>query len=182
MSRTTFISSFLENPKAIGSFVPSSSFLARKMIHFSGIHQASCVLEFWAGTGVITKEILRAKPQDCELYAFELEHKFLPHLNEFHSQTCHIIADDVRKSSHYVPYHSVDVIFSCLPFGSFPNDLVDEILAEAKKMLKPGGKFIQFQYFLSDRKAISRHFHISHIGWEWRNFPPAFVYVATNEK
>jgi phospholipid N-methyltransferase len=73
---------------------------------------------------------------------------------------------------------SVDVIFSCLPLGSFDPALTSEILRKAQYVLKSGGYFIQFQYFLQNKKDVEKYFEIQKIKWEIRNIPPAFVYIA----
>jgi phospholipid N-methyltransferase len=57
-------------------------------------------------------------------------------------------------------------------------DTVDTILQEAKKCLKNNGVFIQYQYWMVNKKDVERYFMFDRIELEPRNFTPAWVYVT----
>ena len=61
--RLVFIQEFLKHPLQIGSIIPSSRFLERRIVAAAGIASANVVVELGSGTGGITRALLRAMPQ-----------------------------------------------------------------------------------------------------------------------
>src|SRR5262249_8955117 len=62
-----FFTKFLKHGTAIASFVPSSSYLARGVVHGIDFASARTVVELGAGTGPITAEVLRLAPPACRV-------------------------------------------------------------------------------------------------------------------
>ena len=65
--RLAFLKGFLRQPKGVGSVIPSSRFLERKMVRMAGVAQAESVIELGPGTGGTTRAILAAmrRPRRC---------------------------------------------------------------------------------------------------------------------
>ena len=53
-----FVKSLLQNPVEIGQVIPSSRFLAGRMVSKLNLKQARVVVEFGPGTGSVTRAIL----------------------------------------------------------------------------------------------------------------------------
>jgi len=70
----------------------------------------------------------------------------------------------------------VDCVISGLPFAIFTQELRRQILCAAQSSLQPDGRFIAFQYSLQMYPVLKKSFSEVALGFEWRNFPPAFVY------
>ncbi len=68
--RLAFLKGFLREPKGVGSVIPSSRFLERKMVRMAGVAQAESVIELGPGTGGTTRAILAAMPETATLAFF----------------------------------------------------------------------------------------------------------------
>ena len=71
-----FFKGFLRNPREVGSVIPSSRFLIRRVLKAGEVSRARVILELGPGTGVLTREILRAMPPASRLIAVELMPRF----------------------------------------------------------------------------------------------------------
>jgi len=74
MKSLRFIYEFLKYPIQVGTFTQSSGVLAKKMAE--QINGSAKVVEFGAGTGSVTAEILRRLPKNGQLTCFEINSKF----------------------------------------------------------------------------------------------------------
>lgn len=55
MRKLSFILQYIINPKTVGAILPSSKFLALKMIKNINFHKAKFIIEYGPGTGVLLK-------------------------------------------------------------------------------------------------------------------------------
>ena len=58
--RLVFFQEFLKHPLQIGSVIPSSRFLERRIVAAAGAASAEVIIELGPGTGGVTRAILRA--------------------------------------------------------------------------------------------------------------------------
>ena len=86
-SLVTFGSELLSNPRPIGSAVPSSRFLARRIAGFLPRNPRGYVIELGAGTGAITAALLgrgipadRLIPVECSETMVRLLKRRFPHV------------------------------------------------------------------------------------------------------
>ena len=164
----------------MGAVLPSSKYLARKMVAQVDFNKASYIVEYGPGTGVFTDEILGRLKPGTKLLLLERNPEFACKLvkkYEF-AQYVTVINDTAEQVGKYLGLHSIpkaDYILSGLPFASLPREVSERILAETKKNLSDGGKFITFQYTLYRKEFIAKHFNEISITREVRNIPPAYV-------
>jgi hypothetical protein len=71
--RMAFLQGFLKSPKQVGSIIPSSRFLERRIVRASEIERASLVVELGPGTGGTTRALLRAMSPKARLLAIEID-------------------------------------------------------------------------------------------------------------
>ena len=57
----------------------------------------------------------------------------------------------------------------------------ERLLEAVHQSLVPEGRFIQYQYGLSQRRRLSRRFDDVEVGFTLFNMPPAFVYGCTRQ-
>ena len=176
-NRSVFLHKFFDAPTKIGSVTPSSRFLTQKMLGELPWDEMESIVELGAGTGVFTEYIAQHKKESCKAVIIEqdtfmlreLEHRF-PELL-YGSQ-----AENLPFILQKFGLEKVDCIISGLPFAIFTKELRMQILCGASGSLKENGQFIAFQYspqmYFSFWKCFSR----IRLGFELRNFPPAFVY------
>lgn len=182
ISYIAFVKSFFKNPLRVGALVPSSPYLAEKMADLVDFSGAKCVVEFGSGTGSVTKKILRRLPENCVLLSFEIEKSFAEQLKKTISdKRLVVINDNAEQLAKYLKkygYKRADCIISCLPLAFLPNNTTKLILEAAKEFLKDGGYYVQIQYSLSDFNNLKKIFSKVRLGFEIRNFPPAFIYIC----
>lgn len=175
-----FIRQSLKNFIEVGAFLPSSKFLAKRML--KGIY-GPVILELGPGTGVFTKEILKRLPDNGLLISIESNRNFFNHLQEnIKDKRLKIYNDDARSMRNLLNLNNlnkVDCIISGLPLGNFKKEVSEEILKRANECLAEHGTYVQFQYLLVNILNIKNVFPRIKISYEFFNFPPAFVMKCT---
>ena len=66
-SAMVFLREFLRNPRQLGSIIPSSGFLKRRILAAADLTNASVVVELGPGNGGTTRSILSALPANAKL-------------------------------------------------------------------------------------------------------------------
>jgi phospholipid N-methyltransferase len=183
VSTLNFFSEFLKPKNKIGAVVPSSIFLVKKMIKPIKFTNVKCIVEFGAGTGTITKELLNRMPKDAVLLAFEINEDFCEELQKINDQRIKIISDTAENLEKHLLNNNIitiDYIVSSLPFAMIPNETVQYILTSVKKVLGKKGTFIQYQYSLNAFKRLKKTFKHVKLSFTFLNIPPAFIFTCTN--
>jgi phospholipid N-methyltransferase len=174
MMSLRFARQFLRHPKQCGTFMESGRVLARRMADET---RGSCrVVEFGAGTGPVTREILKRLPGNGCLTCFEINPDFCHCLEQIGDPRLRVINDDAQNCERYV--ENPDCVVSGLPLTLFSRQAVEQILAISSK----SGTYIQLQYTPALSREIRRHFTEVKLRFVPRNFPPAFVYVCRHSR
>jgi phospholipid N-methyltransferase len=138
------------------------------------------IVELGAGTGAFTEMILAKMPKNGTLLAFETNHILTEHLRKtLIDPRLFIIEDDAARLYKHLEEHSLppaDCIVSGLPFGDFNRAKRQRLLSAIRDGLGDGGLYLQFQYLPVSLQHIKKMFRAKIIGFEMRNFPPAFLY------
>jgi len=181
MSGLSFIKQYLTKPRTVGAVWPSSKYLAAKMVRDINFQSADCIVEYGPGTGVFTDKLLKARKQGTMLILLEFNPEFCKLLQEKyqHERNLFIVNDSAENIEKYLSQNNIqqaDYIISGLPFASLPLEVSTRILQQTKKFLKPGGRFITFQYTKIRKDFIAQYFSEIDIKRELRNIPPAYVF------
>lgn len=170
MRTLRFIYEFLKYPRQVGTFTQSSKPLARKMAE--QINGSAEVVEFGAGTGSVTMEILKYLPKNGRLTCFEINPELCRHLKKIDDSRLVVINDDARNCEQYVD--GLECVVSGLPLTLFEKPKKEEILAITQK----SKRYIQLQYTPLLSKKMKCYFPNVKLKFVPRNFPPAFIYVC----
>lgn len=183
INKRLFLKSFLKNPGRTGSVIQSSPFLVKKMTDPVDYRNAKVIVEFGAGTGVVTDRILEKMSPEATLLCFEIDKNLYQKLaGRINDPRIRLINDGAENLGKYLAKNNlagVDYIISGLPLVSLPKKTSAQIVAETQKHLKRGGKYVQFQYSLVSRKEFKSMFSEMRLCFTPLNIPPAFVYVCT---
>ncbi len=175
-----FLHAWLRKPRQTASIVPSSHWLGRLMA--SRIDPAGGrVMEFGGGTGALTREILATGLPVDQLEVVEIDpelaeglRRALPGVRILEHPAQTIAAQAMGGLGGY------QCVISGLPLLAFSKALQQEILAEAFRLLRPGGTFVQFTYSpcapLAREVAQALGLEVERIGTIVRNVPPATVF------
>ena len=173
MKSLRFIYEFLKYPKQIGTFTQSSKVLAKKMAE--QINGSPHVVEFGAGTGTVTEEILKHLPENGRLTCFEINPKFCKCLEKINDERLTVINDDAKNCENYV--NNLDCVVSGLPLTLFNKSKKQSILSITSK----SKRYIQLQYAPLLGKKMKHYFPDVKLKFVPQNLPPAFIYVCSAE-
>ena len=179
--RLRFLWGFMRHPRAVGSVVPSSRYLARGVVaHVPP--SARCVAELGAGTGPITRALLGHLGPDATVLAMEIDPAFCEALRRrLPDSRLRVVEAPAQELPGQAARHgcTVQALVSGLPFANFPPALRREIVAAAHAALVPGGVFSGYGYAPFALPPLLRAvFGNCQMGFVWRNVPPAFVFTA----
>jgi phospholipid N-methyltransferase len=179
-----FFGALIRNPRTIGAIVPSSVYLARRMV--GELVPSSRVVELGPGTGVITREIIARNGEFGALLAVDTNRAFVERIRRAWPGI-----DCVCASAEILPvltaergWTEVDHIVSGLPFASLPSATTRLVMEGVRQVLRVGGTFTTFQYLHAYRVPSAtafRHEMSARLGCQpsaqlvVRNVPPAFV-------
>jgi len=178
-ARLAFLQGFLRKPQQVGSVIPSSRFLERRLVALSGARHARVVVELGPGTGGTTRALLHALPADARLLAIELEPRFAAILREMrdprlivHEGSAEQIRDALRTHGLGTP----DAIISGIPFSTMDGALGRRIAQAIHDALGPDGRFVAYQVRGKVHDVARPYFGRAQIDVELRNIPPMRIY------
>lgn len=175
-----FLRGFLKRPKEVGSIIPSSRWMERRITRTAEITKAKLVVELGPGTGGTTKALLNAMAPGARLLAIEINPRFCELLREtiddprliVHEGSAAEIPEALIKHDLDTP----DAILSGIPFSTMPQELGLSILRSVRKSLKPGGRFVAYQFRDVVHTLGKRVFGPASVQIELFNMPPMRVY------
>ena len=175
--RLLFYSQMLRRPREVSALAPSSAGLARAMANGLG-PDTGRVIEFGAGTGVITRAILARGVRPADLTMFEMNPDFTASLTRQVPGT--ILHNLPAQEAARLCAPGVGRVISGLPLLSMPQPVRQAIVAAAFAVLAPGGRMVQFTYGpkppVDAATLASLGLSVFRGPKVWLNLPPARVY------
>jgi phosphatidylethanolamine/phosphatidyl-N-methylethanolamine N-methyltransferase len=176
----TFLRAFLKSPRVVGSVIPSSSFLERKIVMAAEAEAAGVLVELGVGTGGTTRSLLKAMPPRARLLAIERTPEFvdmLKHTADPRLEVVHGCASSIEAEMGKRGYLEADAVVSGIPFSTLPRGLAAEIARAIHQVLAPGGRFVAYQF--TDRVAdyMRPVMGAPEVEHELRNVPPVRVFT-----
>jgi phospholipid N-methyltransferase len=177
--RMAFLQGFLKSPKQVGSIIPSSRFLERRIVRAAEIARASLIVELGPGTGGTTRALLRSMSPHARLLAIEIDPRFVDLLRRssdprliVHEGSAAQIEEALREHGLRAP----DVILSGIPFSTMARSVGEQILRSVYDALGPGGLFVAYQVRDRVETLGRRVFGRAEVQTELLNVPPMRVY------
>ncbi len=175
-----FFRGFLDRPKEVGSVIPSSRFLERRVVRAADLANARVVVELGPGTGGSTRALLRAMPRDSALLAIEINPAFVRLLRGNHEDSRLIVhegsAAEIQAALREHGLAAPDAVISGIPFSTMPHALGHAIVEEVHAILPPGGRFVAYQVRDKVHDLGRQVFGPATVQTELRNVPPMRVY------
>jgi phospholipid N-methyltransferase len=176
-----FFKSFLERPKEVGSIIPSSRFLERRVARAANLDSARVVVELGPGTGGTTEALLRSLRPDAKLLAIEINPRLAERVRARIADPRLVVhcgsAEDIRSALAANGLAAPDAVISGIPFSTMPRPVALAILRSIRAALAPTGRFVAYQ--VRDRVAVLAREVFGrplHTELEVRNVPPMRVY------
>lgn len=177
-----FFQGFLRRPQSVGSVIPSSKFLERRILKLANIGKNDTVVELGPGTGGTTRALLNELGAGGRLLSIEVDREFVELLQDIddprlipHHGSAENISGILRRHGLGKP----DVVISGIPFSTMPAETGRKIVQEIYNVLPPGKTFVAYQ--LRDRVAelATPVFGKPEVSLELINIPPMRVYRWT---
>lgn len=147
-SPAAFLRGFLQEPRQVGSVVPSSRFLEQRIVDAASLSAARRVVELGPGTGGTTRAFLQHLAPDAQLLTIELSPFFHELLGEIADPrlTNHLgSAEDLADILALHDMETPDVVISGIPFSKMPEDVASRVSRAVNDSLAKNGRFVAYQ-------------------------------------
>ena len=176
-----FFKGFLRNPREVGSIVPSSRFLTRRVMDCGQVRTARVIVELGPGTGVLTRQMLRHMRGDAKLIAVEISSDFAEVLDStIGDPRLHVFlgsAGDLEAALAAAGETRADLVVSGIPFSTMGSGEGSRTLQAAKRVLGPEGRFVAYQFRSAVRRLAEPVFGPPQTHSGFWNIPPMRIYV-----
>lgn len=173
-----FFRRWIANPLQMGSVVPSSHALCRRIVGLTRWNQQQCVLELGAGTGVVSRALLAGGVPAERLFVVEIVPDMARHLRQV-LPGVNVLEGDARALPDLLPAHwhgRVGSVICGIPLVLLP-------LAEQARFIgaiaavAPDVGFLHYSYCATSPLPARKHQLIGRReAWTPMNFPPASVW------
>ena len=177
-----FFQGFLKHPVMVGSIIPSSDKLIRKMLAPVDWQACKVFVEYGPGVGTFCRPILERMAPDAILIAIDTNEDFIAYLNGTIADSrfiaVHGSAADVEQIVRDAGHDGADYVLSGLPFSTLPAGVGQAIGDATHRVIRAGGAFLVYQFSPKVKDFLTPNFtNIDH-DMEWWNVPPAQLYWA----
>lgn len=177
-----FLRAFLKRPRQVGSIIPSSRFLERRIVELAEVSRANVIVELGPGIGGTTRAILRAMRRDAKLLSFEINpqlHALVERIEDprliAHLGSAGELRDVLRRYALARP----EVVISGIPFSTLSRVQATRILETISACLALGGRFVAYQVTGSVERLCQPYLGSAHMEIEPLNIPPVRVFRWT---
>jgi len=167
-------------PGQIGAVAPSSRKLGIAMARWLPEDRQAWVIELGAGTGSVTRELLRRGHQPARLLAIEKSEKLADRLRKDYPQARIVTGDafdlDTLLAGCGGSPGQAAAVISSLPLVNFAPASANRLVQKIHAVLVSGGLYVQFTYrLLRQPPAAVSQFARAGSQIVWANLPPARV-------
>ncbi len=144
-----FVRGFLRDPAGVGSVIPSSRLLERRIVRVMSASTAKVVIELGPGTGGTTRALLKAMPADSRLVCMEIDPGFADLVERIDDPRLVVHRGSAERIGSMLEERGIeapDVVVSGIPFSTMPRSVADGIMRSIDASLAPGGCFVAYQF------------------------------------
>jgi phospholipid N-methyltransferase len=179
-----FAKNFFQHPRMLGSIIPSSRFLIRRLLRGVDWQQVRTVVEYGPGVGTITRAVLERMRPDAALIVIETNEDFVRYLRDaIDDPRLHVVhgsAADVERVLAERGLAHADIVISGIPLSTLPREVREAVLAATRRVLTPGtGSFLVYQFSPSVAGYLQRVFGAVRRDFEPLNILPAQLFFCT---
>lgn len=181
-----FLKGFFKHPVMVGSVVPSSRKLIDRMLAPVDWQSTRLFVEYGPGVGTFCRPVLERMAPDATLLTIDTNPDFVRYLRQTIRDprfvAVHGSAADVVQIVRDHGHARADYVLSGLPFSTLPAGIGEAIGLATRKVIRPGGAFLVYQFSPKCREFFGPHFDRIDHDMEWWNIPPAQLYWAWAEE
>jgi phosphatidylethanolamine/phosphatidyl-N-methylethanolamine N-methyltransferase len=176
-----FFRRWLANPLQMGSIVPSSDALCHRIVRHTVHYGDELIVELGAGTGVISRALLKAGIPAERLYVVEIVPDMAGHLRRVLPGVT-VVEGDARALPDLIPRHwhsRVSTVVCGIPLVLLPK-MEQRKFIDAIEAVAPGRGFLHYSYCATSPLPARYHALVAkREAWTPLNFPPASVWRYT---
>jgi len=185
MNKIKFFKTFISDSR-VGAVAPTSEAAIKRVCQPVDYSNDIVVVEYGPGNGVLTKHLLERISNNSRLLAIDTNKFFISHLKKIHRGDRRVVLlnDDARNISQILSKQnidSVDYVISSIPFTFLPPNVRRDIVIQTHGILKPGGKFLIYQYSTLMKQYVKKLFPDVSVQFVPVNIPPMFIIAAVKE-
>lgn len=148
LDRAVFLHEFLKHPNQVGSIIPSSRFLERRVIELAEVRSARTIVELGGGTGGTTRAILGAMSPSATLLSIEINPQFCALLRRIRDARLIVYCGGAQELRGALSLHGLaapEAVVSGIPFSTMSRPAGSRILETISAVLAPEGRFVAYQ-------------------------------------
>ena len=175
-----FFRGFVEEPRMVGSIIPSSRFTVDKMLAPVDWQACDLFVEYGPGVGTFCQPVLDRLKRDGTLIVIDTNPLYIDYLkhtigdSRFHAVLGS--AEDVETIVKAHGFEQADYVLSGLPFSTLPAGVGPAIAAATHRVIRPGGAFLVYQFSSAARDFMAKHFRHIDSGFELLNILPCQLF------
>lgn len=179
-----FLRAFMEDPVAMSSLIPTSRYVANRIVKKINGDARKVIMEYGPGDGAVTKSLLEpgVLTDDSSVILIEkseiLAHKLEETIDDRRVIIRHDSAERAAEILKECGEEKVDHILLSIPLSTMDEPVRERILRTSRDLLKDDGTLIAFLFHPKVRSFIRSVFPDMQTEWEWRNAPPLYVMEA----
>jgi phospholipid N-methyltransferase len=167
----------------LGSIIPSSKSLVNRLSAQIDWSATRVLVEYGPGVGTITTAMLQHLRPDGVLVGIDFNRDFTEYLRRAVSdprfRVAHASAVDVESVLRSLGLPGADCVLSGIPCSTLSPDLRARILESTRRVLRPGGTFLVYQFTRALHPQLCEVFGEVTEQFEPRNILPARIYCCS---
>jgi phospholipid N-methyltransferase len=174
-----FIQEFLKHPLQIGSIIPSSRFLERRIVEAAGVASADVIVELGPGVGGVTRAMLKAMPHHAKLLSVEINSHFNTLVSKIEDKRliAHLgSASELKEIISQYGLEPPNAIVSGIPFSTMSRSTGSQILETVSSLLPPNGRFVAYQVNNHVATLCKPFLGSGQTSTEFLNIPPMRIF------
>lgn len=174
-----FFRGFVENPRMVGSIIPSSRATINRMLGPVDWDNCKLFVEYGPGVGTFCRPVLDRLGRDGEMLVIDTNPLFIDYLRKtIRDSRFHAVlgsAEDVEEIVRSIGHDKADYVLSGLPFSTLPDGVGPAIMDATYRVIRQGGAFLTYQFSTVARDLSARYFPRLVRDYVWANVPPCFL-------
>jgi phospholipid N-methyltransferase len=178
-----FARSFLKHPFMLGSVVPSSPSLVRRLTQQIDWDTSRVLVEYGPGVGTVTTALLQRLHPEGVLVAIDYNQGLADYLRQTvpdpRLRVVHGSAAEVERILAEMRLGRADCVVSGIPHSTLTAELRAQILQSTRRVLRPGGSFIVYQFTAAVLPQLEEVFGEVRQERELMNILPARIFSCS---
>ena len=178
-----FASTFLKHPIRLGSLIPSSPLLVKRLMQQIDWKNTRVLVEYGPGVGTVTTALLRHLHPEGVLVAIDYHPDFAAYLRRSirdpRLRVVHNSAAEAEEVLSSLGLDCADCVISGIPHSTITPQLRTQIVEATRRVLRPGGNFVVYQFTRAVLPHLRETFGEVRQERELINILPAHIYCCS---